>query len=67
MIRDGYGDYVSPLTARSTIASIDAGMIVQAVEQMSGTELERVENAVRERRHKLTTGGLAALGKELLG
>ncbi len=61
MTRDGYGDYQSPMTARTTLAAIDTGLIVQVVEQLSGAELEKVETAVRERRQKLTTGAAGAL------
>ncbi len=63
-----YTNYQSPLSARTTLAAIDTGLIVQVIDQLSGAELERVEMAVRERRHKLTTGDRRLWeAQELLG
>ena len=46
---DGRDDYVSPLSARTVIAGIDAGMMASALAQFDGPNLSRVMAAGIER------------------
>lgn len=48
-------DYQTPLTARTVIAGIDAGMVSQAVRQFDGPNLAKVVTATIERMQTLAT------------
>jgi hypothetical protein len=48
--------YTSPLTARTVIAGIDAGMCAQAIVQMDGPNLAKVVSAAIERMAQLSGG-----------
>lgn len=48
-------DYQSPMTARTVIAGIDAGMCASAIKQMDGRNLSKVVSASIERMAELSS------------
>lgn len=49
----GYDHYESAMTARTSLAQIDAGMIARAIGQFHGSELSKVVSAAIERMREL--------------